>query len=246
MNFIEFLKDNENTRKIFGQREIKIIEKQLNGINLTQSEKNRLSRDIRKKLQFIKEIENFKEQFGLKKGEEINKKIKETIRIILENNLRNKIDKIILFGSVAENKITIRSDIDIAVIFDELTKEEAFNFRKKILGQVPDNLDIQVFNFLPKKIQQEINKKGKILYIKEKNLKQPEYEKQVFDILFNNKIISQELSLKLQDAKGMRNIIAHEYGKVDDELIFHSLTEELIIDSYEFIKQIEKVIKKCL
>ncbi|HIG94989.1 MAG: hypothetical protein QT05_C0013G0012 [archaeon GW2011_AR13] len=169
MNFIEFLKDNENTRKIFGQREIKIIEKQLNGINLTQSEKNRLSRDIRKKLQFIKEIENFKEQFGLKKGEEINKKIKETIRIILENNLRNKIDKIILFGSVAENKITIRSDIDIAVIFDELTKEEAFNFRKKILGQVPDNLDIQVFNFLPKKIQQEINKKGKILYIKKKN-----------------------------------------------------------------------------
>jgi len=165
MNFIEFLKDNENTRKIFGQREIKIIEKQLNGINLTQSEKNRLSRDIRKKLQFIKEIENFKEQFGLKKGEEI----KETIRIILENNLRNKIDKIILFGSVAENKITIRSDIDIAVIFDELTKEEAFNFRKKILGQVPDNLDIQVFNFLPKKIQQEINKKGKILYIKKKN-----------------------------------------------------------------------------
>ncbi|HIG94990.1 MAG: hypothetical protein QT05_C0013G0011 [archaeon GW2011_AR13] len=84
------------------------------------------------------------------------------------------------------------------------------------------------------------------LIIKEKNLKQPEYEKQVFDILFNNKIISQELSLKLQDAKGMRNIIAHEYGKVDDELIFHSLTEELIIDSYEFIKQIEKVIKKCL
>jgi len=157
MNFIEFLKDNENTRKIFGQREIKIIEKQLNGINLTQSEKNRLSRDIRKKLQFIKEIENFKEQFGLKKGEEINKKIKETIRIILENNLRNKIDKIILFGSVAENKITIRSE------------EEAFNFRKKILGQVPDNLDIQVFNFLPKKIQQEINKKGKILYIKKKN-----------------------------------------------------------------------------
>ena len=84
------------------------------------------------------------------------------------------------------------------------------------------------------------------LIIKEKNLKQPEYEKQVFDILFNNKIISQELSLKLQDAKGMRNIIAHEYGKVDDELIFHSLTEELIIDSYEFIKQIEKVIKNCL
>ena len=51
------------------------------------------------------------------------------------------------------------------------------------------------------------------IVIKEKNFKQPEYEKQVFDILKENNIISQELSKKLQDAKGMRNIIAHEYGK---------------------------------
>ncbi len=49
MGMLQFLKKNENTRKIFGVRELKIIEKQLLGINLTQSEKNRLSRDIRKK-----------------------------------------------------------------------------------------------------------------------------------------------------------------------------------------------------
>jgi hypothetical protein len=42
MEFLQFLKSNENTRKIFGKRELKIIEKQLNGINLTQSERNRL------------------------------------------------------------------------------------------------------------------------------------------------------------------------------------------------------------
>ena len=52
---LNFLKSNENARKIFGERELKIIEKQLLGVNLTQSEKNRLSRDIRLKFNFIKE-----------------------------------------------------------------------------------------------------------------------------------------------------------------------------------------------
>lgn len=166
MNIIEFLKENKNTRKIFGQREIKIIEKQLNGINLTQSEKNRLSRDIRKKLQFIKEISRFNDEFELKKSSEVKKKVNETTKIILEHQLRNKIKKIILFGSVVENKMTIRSDIDIAILFDNIAKKEAFDFRKKILGQVHDKIDIQVFNTLPEEIQKEINKKGKVLYTK--------------------------------------------------------------------------------
>ena len=80
------------------------------------------------------------------------------------------------------------------------------------------------------------------LIIKEKNLKQPEYEKQVFDILINNKIISKELSERLQDAKGMRNIISNQYGKINDELVFNSLTEELIPDVQEFIKSINEIL----
>jgi len=38
---INFLKTNTLSRKIFGKRELKIIETQLQGISLTQSEKNR-------------------------------------------------------------------------------------------------------------------------------------------------------------------------------------------------------------
>ena len=38
----EFLINNKNARKIFGKTEIEIILKQLDGITLTQSEKNRL------------------------------------------------------------------------------------------------------------------------------------------------------------------------------------------------------------
>jgi len=79
------------------------------------------------------------------------------------------------------------------------------------------------------------------LIIKEKKLKIPEEEKEAFDTLAVSNIISQELCERLKDAKGMRNIIAHEYGKVNDELVFYSLKEELIKDSQDFIKQISKI-----
>jgi uncharacterized protein YutE (UPF0331/DUF86 family) len=76
------------------------------------------------------------------------------------------------------------------------------------------------------------------LMINFKELKYPEEEKEIFDILKDNKIISENLSKKLKDAKGMRNFIAHQYGKIDDEIIFNSVTEELENDTKEFIKVI--------
>ena len=42
----------------------------------------------------------------------------------------------------------------------------------------------------------------------------------------------------------MRNIISHEYGKIDDEIVFDSIKDELILDAEEFIKQIKKVLNK--
>ncbi len=80
------------------------------------------------------------------------------------------------------------------------------------------------------------------MVVKIKKFKQPEQEKEVFDILVRNKIITPALSKKLQDAKGMRNIIAHEYGRIDNELVFHSIAEELIPDVHEFINSVNKII----
>jgi len=51
-------------------------------------------------------------------------------------------------------------------------------------------------------------------------------------------VISERLTEKLKDAKGMRNIIAHEYGSIDDEIVFESITNQLINDVEEFIKEI--------
>ena len=164
MSLLRFLNSSKNTRKIFGKRELKIIEKQLLGVSLTQSEKNRLSRDIRQKLEFIKEASRFSEEFRLKKGSEIKKMTEEAKEVILNDILFRKIKEILLFGSIIENKFTFKSDIDIAVKFDKITIKESSLFRKRILGKVNQKVDVQVYNHLPSKIKKEINNKGKVLY----------------------------------------------------------------------------------
>jgi len=158
------LNSNKNARKIFGKRELKIIEKQLLGINLTQSEKNRLSRDIRQKLEFIKETSRFSEEFKLKKGFEIKKIVEEAKEAILNDILFRKIKKVLLFGSLVDNKFTFKSDIDIAVKFGNINIKESALFRKRISGKVNQKVDVQVYNHLPSKIKKEIDNKGIILY----------------------------------------------------------------------------------
>ncbi len=79
------------------------------------------------------------------------------------------------------------------------------------------------------------------IVIKQKNFKIPEEDRHAFDILAEEKIISERLSEKLKDAKGMRNVIAHEYGKIDDELVFEAITEQLGKDIKEFLDAIRRL-----
>lgn len=164
MALLKFLKDNENTRKIFGKKELEIIFKQLEGMPLKQSERNRLSRDIKPKFEFIREVDNYKDEFNLKQNQNNKKIINEAVKIILEDELKEKIISILLFGSSADKSFTRKSDIDICVIFKEITLKEATNFRIRISGQLSKKVDIQVFNILPMKIKKEIAKNHKILY----------------------------------------------------------------------------------
>jgi predicted nucleotidyltransferase len=164
MDLSKFLKKSNNARKIFGKRELKIIEKQLMGIKLTQSEKNRLSRDIREKLRFIKEINKFESEFNLKKGKIIKEMVEEAVEVIKEDPLFKKVKKILLFGSTIDNERTFRSDIDIAVKFDNIDTKEATEFRIRTSGKLPDKVDIQVFNILPDKIKKSILKSNRVLF----------------------------------------------------------------------------------
>lgn len=81
------------------------------------------------------------------------------------------------------------------------------------------------------------------LIIREKSFRTPEDDKEAFDILAKENIIIAELAERLKDAKGMRNIIAHQYGVVDDEIVFHAITEELVNDVNGFLKDIKKAAK---
>ncbi len=164
-DLIRFLNENPNSRKIFGKRELKIIEKQLWGVNLTQSEKNRLSRDIRKKFEFIKEASRFEKEFELKKASTTKEMINEALKVIKEHEWFWKIKEVIIFGSFVENKFHLFSDIDIAVKFKEdIDIKDATKFRINVSGKLPEKIDIQVYNILPDKIKKEIDKNGKTIY----------------------------------------------------------------------------------
>ena len=164
MGMLNIINKNANLRKLFGKRELIIIQKQLLGVPLKSSEKTRLSRDIKKKLEAIKEIAKFSSEFELKKGAEIKKRVEEAKEIILQNRLFSRIKRIILFGSAAENKLTLSSDIDIAVEFINIMKEDANRFRREVMGKVNEKIDVQVYNMLPNKIKKEILNKKKVLY----------------------------------------------------------------------------------
>ncbi len=163
MSLLTLLKE-DNARKIFGKRELKIIEKQLQGINLTQSEKNRLSRDIRKKFEFIDRASQFREEFRLKKGANIKRLINKAKEVILKDRLFPDIREIWLAGSANKNELTCRSDIDIVAFFNKIDLREATLFRIRISGRVSDKIDIQVFNVLPEKIQKSMQENHKVLW----------------------------------------------------------------------------------
>ena len=79
------------------------------------------------------------------------------------------------------------------------------------------------------------------LVIKENSFKIPEDDKAAFDVLATEKVIDISLAGRLKDAKGMRNIIAHQYGQVDDEVVFESITQEVVRDVKDFVSEIEKI-----
>ncbi len=77
------------------------------------------------------------------------------------------------------------------------------------------------------------------LFIKAKKFRMPEDDAEAFTILLENKVIDDGLAEKLRQAKGMKNIIAHQYGKIDDEIVFEAVTEHLGRDVLEFADKIK-------
>lgn len=75
------------------------------------------------------------------------------------------------------------------------------------------------------------------------NLRKPGTYGEVFEILAEgNGLISKEISLKMKSMSGFRNILAHEYGKVDFEEVYRALMKD-IDDISKFLDEIKNKIK---
>ncbi len=74
----------------------------------------------------------------------------------------DKVRFVVLYGSAAKGKRTKLSDVDLAVFYNG-DKGERFEFRKKILGRVSNEFDIQIFQDLPLYLQKDILSTGKVI-----------------------------------------------------------------------------------
>ena len=65
-----------------------------------------------------------------------------------------------------------------------------------------------------------------------KQLDYPGTYREVFTILEKEKIITHILNKKLQNLVGLRNLLAHEYGKINMELLHEAAKEVGFIEEY--------------
>ncbi len=83
---------------------------------------------------------------------------------------------------------------------------------------------------------------GKMIIVKE-DLKRPEDNGDIISVLADNKVISKKLSEKLIGVVNFRNILVHDYEKIDREIVYKKLQKNLD-DFSDFKKSIINFLKK--
>ena len=112
-------------------------------------------------------------------------------------------------------------------VFEDYDEEFEYNYTKQ---------DAVILN-LQRAIQQTIDL-GAYL-IKKYKFSTPTKSSEIFEILYQHKIIDKELSLNLQKMVGFRNIAIHEYSNLDLEIVEYVI-DERISDIYEFIQKVKE------
>ncbi len=82
---------------------------------------------------------------------------------------------------------------------------------------------------------------GKLVVIS-KNLRRPEDNQDIFVVLEEQKIVSKKLAQKLVGIANFRNILVHDYEKIDREIVYGKLLNNLK-DIRDFKKEILKYLK---
>lgn len=78
--------------------------------------------------------------------------------------------------------------------------------------------------------------------IADQNLREPNDKKDIFAVLEENNLISAEVLPNLLKMTQFRNILVHDYAKIDPAIIYKILQEELD-DFQRFIVDINKMLK---
>jgi len=85
---------------------------------------------------------------------------------------------------------------------------------------------------------------GKLLIVI-KGLKRPEENQEIFSALRDEKIISEKLADNLMGVANFRNILVHDYEKIDREIVYEKLRNNL--DDFEnFKKEIAGYVNKYI
>lgn len=85
---------------------------------------------------------------------------------------------------------------------------------------------------------------GKLLIII-KGLKRPEENQEIFSALRDEKIVSEKLAENLMGIANFRNILVHDYEKIDREIVYEKLQNNLS-DIEDFKKEIVGYINKYI
>ncbi len=81
---------------------------------------------------------------------------------------------------------------------------------------------------------------GKLMIIYQ-NLRRPEDNQDIFVVLTDEKILSSKLAEKFSGIAGFRNILVHDYEKIDREIVYEKLQKNL-----EHFKDFKKAVLKHL
>ena len=115
--------------RILTAREMRIINKKVKGLSLTQNESNILSKSVRPKLREIKKL-NADALLNRLEYNQIGRAIENKIKKIVLKNIR-RIQSIIIYGSAIQSNYKNYNDIDALIIT-----------KNKILGSTGDKYDL--------------------------------------------------------------------------------------------------------
>ncbi len=92
-------------------------------------------------------------------------KIERVIGRIREIEGFEKVQFVILYGSAVHGGMTKESDIDLCIYYEGSPKE-ALKYRFKVLSELLEGFDVQIFQLLPLYVRIEVLK-GEVIYCKD-------------------------------------------------------------------------------